>query len=208
MTEPTTDRDEQSELSRQRILDAAVKLMSARGYDGTSIAAIVAETGLPASSIYWHFGSKEGVLLASIEREYAAVLRWMGTEHERPERARAQFIENQRLVLRRELAEQRFPRLALMLLLDYEGAPSAVRAALDRLIEAGRRRLTEQLRAALADLGEGRARRAATELADIVWATTIGIQLSSMLSPGLWPDERVDSTFGALLALATPPGSG
>ena len=201
MTEPTTDREEQSELSRQRILDAAVKLMSARGYDGTSIAAVVTETGLPASSIYWHFGSKEGVLLAAIQREYSALLQRTGVEHEGHAQSRAQFIENQRLVLRRELAEERFPRLALMLMLDYEGAPSAVREALDRLTEAGRHRLKEQLRAAFADLGDGRARRAAAELADITWATTIGIQLSSMLRPDLWPDERVDSTFGALLAL-------
>ena len=42
--------------------------MAARGYDGTSISVLAKESGLPASSIYWHFGSKEGVLKAVMER--------------------------------------------------------------------------------------------------------------------------------------------
>ncbi len=42
--------------------------MSTQGYAATSISHIRRETGLPASSIYWHFGSKEGVLAAVMER--------------------------------------------------------------------------------------------------------------------------------------------
>ena len=48
--------------SRQRILDAATRLMSERGYAGTSISMITKLSGLPASSTYWHFGSKEQLL--------------------------------------------------------------------------------------------------------------------------------------------------
>jgi AcrR family transcriptional regulator len=63
-----TKRQEQGDRSREDILDAAGRLMAARGYDGTSISALAKESGLPASSIYWHFGSKEGVLTAVMER--------------------------------------------------------------------------------------------------------------------------------------------
>lgn len=42
--------------------------MARRGFIGTSISALQAECGLPASSIYWHFESKEGVLAAVMER--------------------------------------------------------------------------------------------------------------------------------------------
>ena len=54
--------------SRAAILDAAEALMARRGFIGTSISALQAECGLPASSIYWHFNSKEGVLAAVMER--------------------------------------------------------------------------------------------------------------------------------------------
>lgn len=56
--------------SRQRILDAATRLMSERGYAGTSISMITRMSGLPASSTYWHFGSKEKLLGEVLE--YAA----------------------------------------------------------------------------------------------------------------------------------------
>jgi AcrR family transcriptional regulator len=56
--------------SRQRILDAATRLMSERGYAGTSISMITKMSGLPASSTYWHFGSKEQLLSEVLE--YAA----------------------------------------------------------------------------------------------------------------------------------------
>lgn len=65
---PLTQRQKQGALSRDEILDAAEALMARQGYDGASISAICSECGLPASSIYWHFGSKEGVLAAVMER--------------------------------------------------------------------------------------------------------------------------------------------
>lgn len=42
--------------------------MAERGYAGTSISAICKESGLPASSVYWHFENKEGLLAAVMER--------------------------------------------------------------------------------------------------------------------------------------------
>ncbi|GAA4080109.1 TetR/AcrR family transcriptional regulator [Streptomyces shaanxiensis] len=53
--------------SRQRILDATVEIAGERGYDGTSIAAVSAKCGLPASSIYWHFQDKDD-LITPLER--------------------------------------------------------------------------------------------------------------------------------------------
>jgi AcrR family transcriptional regulator len=54
--------------SRDVILDAAATLMAEHGYAGTSISAICAASGLPPSSVYWHFRSKEGVLKAVLDR--------------------------------------------------------------------------------------------------------------------------------------------
>ncbi|MEV1064580.1 TetR/AcrR family transcriptional regulator [Streptomyces sp. NPDC050263] len=56
--------------SRQRILDATVEIAGERGYEGTSIAAVSAKCGLPASSIYWHFKDKDDLIGAVIERSF------------------------------------------------------------------------------------------------------------------------------------------
>jgi AcrR family transcriptional regulator len=50
------------------VLDAAERVMAEQGYAGASINAIVKEAGIPISSVYHYFGSKDGVLLAVMER--------------------------------------------------------------------------------------------------------------------------------------------
>ncbi|BCJ46097.1 hypothetical protein GCM10010168_50460 [Actinoplanes ianthinogenes] len=60
--------------SREAILAAATGLMSRYGYAATSISRISTACGLPASSIYWHFGSKEGVYLAVLRRARLALM--------------------------------------------------------------------------------------------------------------------------------------
>ncbi|MFB4299145.1 TetR/AcrR family transcriptional regulator [Actinomadura sp. NTSP31] len=81
------------ERSREAILDAAERLMAARGYAATSISAICKETGLPATSIYWHFNSKEGLLAAVMERGaarwFAALPRWESLEGDPADRVAA-----------------------------------------------------------------------------------------------------------------------
>ena len=59
------------ELSRSRILDAATEIAAERGYEGTSIGAVSAKCGLPASSIYWHFKDKDDLIAAVIERSFS-----------------------------------------------------------------------------------------------------------------------------------------
>src|SRR5882757_6677307 len=50
--------------SREQILAVAMKLFAKHGYAGTSIGQLSKECGLPVGSIYWHFGSKAGLLWA------------------------------------------------------------------------------------------------------------------------------------------------
>jgi AcrR family transcriptional regulator len=54
--------------SRESVLDSAERLMAEHGYEAATVAALVDEAGIPPSSIYHYFGSKEGVLLAVMER--------------------------------------------------------------------------------------------------------------------------------------------
>lgn len=58
------------EASRRRILDAAAAIAGERGYAGTSISEVSTRSGLPKSSIYWHFADKDALFAAVIEDSY------------------------------------------------------------------------------------------------------------------------------------------
>lgn len=53
--------------SRRALLDAAAKLIAKRGYRGTTVDDVVAGSGLSKGTFYWHFKSKEDLLLAVLE---------------------------------------------------------------------------------------------------------------------------------------------
>ena len=54
--------------SRERVLDAAERVMASEGFDAATVARVVEESGVPLSSVYHYYGSKDGVLLAVMER--------------------------------------------------------------------------------------------------------------------------------------------
>jgi AcrR family transcriptional regulator len=60
-----------AELTRERILQAAVTEFGARGYSGARTAAIAARAGVNAQLISYHFGGKQG-LLDELRRRWAA----------------------------------------------------------------------------------------------------------------------------------------
>jgi AcrR family transcriptional regulator len=60
--------------TRARVIRAAAELFAAHGFAGTSISAIRNASGAVPSSIYWEFGSKEGILVAVLED---SATRWL-----------------------------------------------------------------------------------------------------------------------------------
>src|SRR6188472_2973096 len=54
--------------SRELVLDAAERVMAADGFDAATLARVVEEAGIPMSSVYHYYGSKDGILLAVMER--------------------------------------------------------------------------------------------------------------------------------------------
>src|ERR1700674_5038600 len=60
-------RKEQARQTRARMLDAAQRLFSERGYASTTMDAIAAEAGVAVDTVYAGFGSKRGVLSALMD---------------------------------------------------------------------------------------------------------------------------------------------
>jgi len=56
------------ELSREKILAAAIALFSDRGFAGTSVADVCERAGVVKTALYWHFENKEGLLDAALAR--------------------------------------------------------------------------------------------------------------------------------------------
>jgi AcrR family transcriptional regulator len=54
--------------SRELVLDAAERVMAKHGFEAATLARVVEEAGIPMSSVYHYFGSKDGILLAVMER--------------------------------------------------------------------------------------------------------------------------------------------
>jgi len=54
--------------SRELVLDAAERVMAEQGFEAATLARVVEEAGIPTSSVYHYYGSKEGILLAVMER--------------------------------------------------------------------------------------------------------------------------------------------
>ena len=109
------------EESRQRIIMAAIEIAGERGYEGTSISAVSERSGLPASSIYWHFKDKDDLLAAVIDHSFARWLEHLGADPPTPEGtddSRTASVRSAAGVQRAIAAAPDFLRLGLMLTLE------------------------------------------------------------------------------------------
>jgi AcrR family transcriptional regulator len=55
--------------TKEKILDSAQRLIGDRGYAATSVRDIIADAGVNLASIHYHFGSKDDLLDAVVERK-------------------------------------------------------------------------------------------------------------------------------------------
>ena len=58
---------ERGRVTRAHLVDVATRLFAERGYDGTSIEAVLAESGVSRGSLYHHFPSKDALFWAVLE---------------------------------------------------------------------------------------------------------------------------------------------
>jgi AcrR family transcriptional regulator len=170
-----TKKQQQGEQSRALILDATERLMATRGYAATSISDIRKACGLPPSSIYWHFGSKEGVLAAVMERGADRFFAAIPTSGD----ADGQLAVLSRLQSQHPL----FLRLFYMLSLERSDDPAVagvVRRVRDTAIRRFRAAITRLLPA---DAPPAKAERVVTELTALAVALSDGVIFAEHLEP-------------------------
>jgi AcrR family transcriptional regulator len=192
--ERPTKKQQQGEQSRELILDATERLMATRGYAATAINDIRKACGLPPSSIYWHFGSKEGVLAAVMQRGADRFFAAIPTSAE---------VEGQLAVLS-SLQSQHpdFLRLFYMLSLERNNDP-AVAAVIRRVRDTAIARFRDAITQLLpADSAPAKAERVVAELAALAVALSDGVFFADHLEPDGTDVERMyRRLFQAVTAL-------
>jgi AcrR family transcriptional regulator len=163
--EPTQRRRRANgEESRQKILDGATEIAGERGYEGTSIALVSERSGLPASSIYWHFKDKDALIAAVIERSFG---RWLGGAGAwvppREDATRQELM----VAMMRQTAKALFDapdflRLGLMLSLERRPEEPSARTMFLRTRDEAHRRTVAAYRELFAELDAAAVRDLAT----------------------------------------------
>jgi AcrR family transcriptional regulator len=194
---------QRGEQSRDRILDAAEALMAEHGFAATSVSAICRRSGLPPSSLYWHFGSKEGLLATVIER---GAMRWIdeivGTNAPAgPPRQRLHdLLQRLGATFARRPAE--YIRLLMLVTLERRDRPGPWHDTMKRV----RERVRDMMQGLLFDVfrpaGERRAREIAREGAEFALVFGDGVLFTAETSPrDVDPRALVTALEIALLAL-------
>ncbi len=164
------------EQSREDVLRAAELLMSSRGYSAASMADLIRESGVPSSSIYWHFNSKAGVLAAVIERGAAAF--FAGIQAAAPRTDQDDPRQALEHVLRRSVAavveNPNFLTLYLDFVLHAEDEP-VIKAQIDAVRRDAHTTVRAQLQASYAVYGESRASRIAERVTPLAIAFFDGL---------------------------------
>jgi AcrR family transcriptional regulator len=183
--------------SREAVLDAAERLMAEQGYEAATVAALVKEAGIPASSIYHYFGSKEGVLLAVMERgaerffaEVPALDRRVGSQREHL----STLVEMAARALDRH---PDFLRI-LVVMAAQPVVDSDVQRVVDRVRELALTRLRAQMHVAF---GLDAASDEADRLARFALASFDGAFVAHQADPGVGVGHLLQHLPAALIAV-------
>jgi len=165
MDKPLRTSNRRGQRSRQEILDAASRVMSAYGYAGTSMSALVNATGIPKSAIYHHFGSKAGLLAEVMAQGAHGFFAAMQEAHRHPPQG---GTPRERLgwYLKKagEVFENRenFLRLLFIMVMSNEAAEPEAMQIVVEVRNEGRNYMREMIRNAFSEMGE----TVASEVAD------------------------------------------
>lgn len=148
-----TQHQRQGERSRREALTAAKTLLATRGYTGMTVSQLCKLSGLSPGSVYWHFGSKEGVLAAVVEQGVQELL----AKVPKPSDFEGTPIERFDQITERiaQLVEEEPESLKLLLTLTLqEDGDEHVRRVVAEMRESALRSWEESLRPLLAPGGD------------------------------------------------------
>jgi AcrR family transcriptional regulator len=201
----TRTRYRRSEVSRERILDAATELFAARGYAGAGVDRLAERSGIAKTAIYYHFGNKEGLLAAVLER---TATQWIEGIQQASRQAGDPLGRLERaLAGMRAMLEERpwIYKLFQILTLEVAEEKPEIRATLQGILRRARTAITDGMREAL-----GVEVPDADGVAGLMMATLDGVSLGMQIDPERVPLDQVFTDLrrvtSFLVALRLNPG--
>lgn len=174
---------------KSRMLDEAIVLFATKGYAATSVRELVAATGVTKPTLYYHFGSKEGVFLAAAER----LMDFVDLHVDEALSADAPLVDRIRDLYRRFLEASRANPHAVRFLMTAEHRPEGDRQPeIDLMVRHARTagRLASAVEAAKAT-GEVRDDVDGTAAA-LVFLGTMDLCIGAVLKGLPLPDDAID----------------
>ena len=177
--------------------------MSKVGYGGPSISAIAKRSGLPASSLYWHFGSKRALLAAVAEdgaaRWLTLIPNWEDVEGPPLER----FDKMLRAIAREFERQPEIIRLILMLYLERGKTDVVALGTIQRLRRAALAKFRPAIETLLDLAGARKNKLAIDELCDFALSFVNGCFVDHQIDPHRAPFvARFQQLRTALVAIA------
>lgn len=143
--------------NRQAILDSALTLFYEKGYDAVGVQQIVDAAGVTKPTLYYYFGSKQGLLSCLLEEQFSRLETQMEKVKDAPEKIQDKLYHAARIFLSGASAEPEF--YLLMLALFYSGRKSEGFQTVYPLIERYYRIFVEIFEHASQELGNMRGRQ-------------------------------------------------
>jgi len=198
----STLRSEQARQTRARILDAAQRLFSERGYGGTTMEAIAGGAGVATDTVYASFRSKPGVLHALLDIRVAGdeapigIIAREGPQAVRRERSQRRQVAGFATGVA-EILERARPVDDIM---RGAAAVDPEIAALRARMQQGRHDNMRQFVGWLAANGPLRKGLTEDDAADIVWAVASPEMHGLLRARRGWAPERYRDWLEATLA--------
>jgi AcrR family transcriptional regulator len=198
--------------SRELVLDAAERVMAEHGFEAATLARVVEEAGIPMSSVYHYFGSKDGILLAVMERGadhfFADLPEW-----DRPSGRPAAHLA---MVISTAIrALERHPDFLRLLIVFAAQPPAAGDGQIQEVVSRVRGQALGRLRAQLAiAFGDDPDSPTTDQLARFALAAIDGAVVAVQTDPGVTLERLLQPLVPSLVAsrrallagLADPPG--
>ncbi len=185
--------------SRELVLDAAERVMAEQGFEAATIARVVEEAGIPLSSVYHYYGSKDGILLAVMERgaeRFFADLPEWNRRTGRPAQHLATVLSTAAGTLERH---PNFLRLLIVFAVQPPGrAGGEIEVVVARVRALGFDRLREQIAIAFGDDPDS---PLTIRLARITLATIDGAFVASQADDTVELEDLLEPLVPALVAV-------
>jgi AcrR family transcriptional regulator len=185
--------------SRELVLDAAERVMAQQGFEAATLARVVEESGIPMSSVYHYYGSKDGILLAVMERgaqRFFADLPEWNRRLGRPAEHLATVLSTAGQTLERH---PNFLRLLMVFAVQPPArAGGEIEVVVARVRSLGLDRLREQIALAFRDDPDS---PVTIQLARTALAAIDGAFVASQADPGVSLEQLLEPLVPAIVAV-------